>query len=830
MKKIKYILTISFFFTFILNFAQEVSSSKNKIKISGKLVEKISKQPLEYATITLKNSTDTKNFTGGITNVKGEFDIYVTPGIYNITIEFISFETIEIKNKNIQKNTNLGIISLEEDASQLKEVVVRAKKTIVEIKLDKKIYTVGQDMIVKGGTASDVLENVPSITIDSDGNVNLRGNDNVRIFIDGRPSNAINITDALKIISADALDKVEVITNPSARYDAEGGAGIINIVLKKGKNQGFNATLMTTVGNPKNYGFVANLNFKSENFNLFSTLGYNDSKVPGNYFTNSDYLNPDGSIQNTINERSFRERGRKGFNYNFGTDWYLDKTLTWTNAVTYRKNDGTNPDNVYLYNYQNGENFVRNRYNNQFTQTSDLEYTSTFIKKFKKEGHKLTIDALFSANTDDNFSIITDFVIGQESNVTKESVKNNQSQNRNLIQSDYTLPIGKNSLFEAGYKGDSNELLTDYSVGYLDIDGNYIPYLNFTNTFNYKEKINAIYSQFGSKIKKISYLLGLRYEDSNIDTNLLTTNEFNKKRYHNFFPSTFLTYQINDGNSLSLNYSKRIARPRSRLINPFSNYSSNINIFQGNPDLNPSFTDALDIGYIRKWTKITLSSSAYFNKTKNIFQFIKRPNGVIVTSIVNGETIESPVILITPINLSNENRYGFEFNANYSPYKWWRLNGNFNIFKSKITGNYSYTLINTGEMVMENFNKSTLGWFSRVSSKITFPYKIDWQTNVTYTAPQYNVQGKSLGYLVANMAFSKDFLKEKVILSLNATDLFNSNKIIREANLPNLNSYSEIQRKERQINLSFTYRFNKTKIDKEKQVKNEKGDGGDFSE
>ncbi len=827
MKKIKLVLTFLFLFTTYINFAQG-GPQVSKIKITGKVFEKISHQPLEYATITFVNPKYPKAKTGGITNEKGEFDINVNPGIYDIKIEFISFKPTIIKQRKLQVSTNLGQINLEEDASQLNEVVVRSETTTVQIKLDKKVYSVGKDMVVKGGTASDVLDNVPSVTVDGEGNVSLRGNDNVKILIDGKPSNSINVADALRTISADVLDKVEVITNPSARYDAEGGAGIINIILKKEKTQGTNGTFIGTVGNPQNYGLSSTLNFKNENFNLFTTLGYTNTKSPGNSITNTDYLNPDGSTQKTIDEKNKNVRSREGYNYTFGMDWYLDKTLTWTNSINYRENNGSNPNNDNIYNYEPNNDFLTNRYNDQYTKTRDVEYNTNFTKKFKKDGHKLTVNFSTSNDTDNDTSIITNTIIGQENNSTRQATDNNQTQSRNLFQADYILPLGKNSQFEAGYKGDFNELLTDYSVGDLGSSGLYTPNLNYTNTLDYKEKINALYTQFGSKISKFSYLLGLRYEDSNIDINLLTTNDYTKKRYHNFFPSAFLTYQITDDSNFSLNYSRRIARPRSRFINPFSNYSSNINIMQGNPDLNPSFTDAIDMGFMTKLGKVTISSSIYFNRTKDVFQFIRRPNGEIVTTIVNGVTIETPVMLSTPINLANQDRSGFEFNANYAPFKWWKLNGNFNFFQNKTTGNYTYTLNNSSQTVFENFDNTAYSWFAKLSSKVTLPFKIDWQTSAQYNAPQNNAQGKSLGVFYANLAFSKDVLKDKATITLNASDILNSRKRITETNLPTVNSYSEMQWHTRQINLTFTYRFNHKKAEKEKPQKRESDNGDDF--
>jgi hypothetical protein len=829
MKKFKFYLTLSLLLATLINYSQKRPEGI-KIKITGKVIEKGTSQPLEYSTISLVNITTNKITAGGITNATGDFSFDATPGVYNVKIEFISFKSLEIKNKTITTDTNLGTISLQPDATQLKDVVITREKSTVEIKLDKKIYNVGQDMTVKGGTASDVLDNVPSVSVDGDGNVSLRGNDNVKILIDGRPSSSINIADALKSISADALDKVEVITNPSARYDAEGGGGIINIVLKKGKSNGLNGTFIATAGNPKNYSTTGTINFKSQNFNVFTTLGYNDSKAPGKTLTDSDYINSAGTVYQTTNERIDRISGRKGYNYNFGVDWFLDKTLTWTNVFSYRKSDGASPINDAINNYAANNNFVSNRFNDQFTYSNNIEYTTNFTKKFKKDGHKLTFEGAVSRNLDNDFSTITNSYIGAVSNTFIEASKNYQKQNRTLLQTDYVLPIRKNSQFEAGYRGNFTEMNNDFRVGSLDALGNYTPYTNFTNEFDYKERINSLYTQFGSKISKFSYLLGMRYEISSIESELLLTDFYKNKKYSNYFPSAFLTYQITEQSTVSINYSKRIERPRNRFIIPFpNNYASNINLFIGNPDLNPSFTDALDFGYMNKFKKVTVTTSVYYNKTKNPFQFVKRPTGDIVSTIINGVPVDTPVYVSTSINLDNDTRYGMEFNMNYTPFKWWKLNGNFNFFRSTVVGNFQYTPNGSSNIISQDVNKASSSWFTRVSSKVTLPYKIDWQTNATYNAPQNTFQGKSLGVLAANLAFSKDILKDKATVSLNVNDVFNSRKRISQTNLPTLSSYSEMQYRQRQINLSFTYRFNKQKSDREKQPRKEgEGDNGDF--
>lgn len=776
-----------------------------KVTVTGKIYEKSTNTPLEYATVVLQNVNNPELISGGSTDENGDFSINVLKGTYNIKYEFISLKTIQINNKEINSDTNLGTVFLEPDVSQLKEVVLIAEKSTVEFKLDKRVYNVGQDMMVKGGTMSDVLNNVPSVTVDPDGTIALRGNENVRILIDGRPSGlaGINIADALKLLPADSVEKVEVITNPSARYDAEGGGGIINIVLRKGKGQGINGSVIASVGDPEAYGLSSNVNFRSESFNLFSNFGYNYRNSPGNSSTNSEYFNEDGTTRNFIYESRTNQRLNRTFNANYGIDLFLTKTASWTHAITFSKESGSNPDNVFYDNYDANFNptFIRNRLNEQKSKEYSIEYSSVFTKDFEKEDHKLTANVAFSKNQDNENSIIYDQILGDPSTYFTDVTLNNQSQLRNLLQTDYVLPIGKDSRFETGYRGNFQKNLTDFRVNENSV---------FTNLLEYKENVNALYAQYGSKINKFSYFFGLRWEDSNIEVNSITADDYNTKKYNNFFPTATLNYELNKNSNLTLSYSKRINRPRGRFLNPFSSYSSNINIFQGNPDLNPSYTNAIDIGYLRKWDKLTFNTSAYLNITDNTFQFIRKESGDFVTTDVNGVSVQTPVIISTPINLSKEYRAGFEMNANYSPYKWWRLNGNLNLYRVENQGDYSYTDYQ-GNEVVQNFDNIATTWFTRITSKITLPYKVDWQTNATYRAAQKNAQGKTLDMTSVNLSFSKDILKDKGSLALNVSDLFNTRKRRSIVDLENVSSFTTFQWRQRQVTLSFTYRFNKQK-------------------
>jgi outer membrane receptor protein involved in Fe transport len=810
-------LVLAFLVTFAVA-AQDKSAKK--IKLKGTVVEKVSKQPLEYATISLLNPVSAKIEGGGITNNKGEFEVVINAGTYDIKIEFISFKTSVLKKQNLTENKNLGQLLLEEDFTQLNQVEVRAEKSTVEIKLDKKVYNVGQDLLVKGGTVSDVLDNIPSVTVDVEGNVSLRGNENVRILVDGKPTNAINVTEALRLIPADAIDKVEVITNPSARYDAEGGAGILNIILKKGKNQGINGTVIASVGSPENSGISGNFNVKNEFSNFFTTIGYSKRNGPGNTMINQENFDAAHNLVSYIEERRTNQRLSEGFNSIIGMELFLDKTSSWTNSLSVRKNDGSNPENVFYNEYlPNGNYSLSQRYNALTRSSKNVEYATNYIKNFNTSGHKFTIDGSFSVNSDLESSTITGSeLIPVFDIISSERTNNIQRQSRNLIQADYVYPFGK-SQFEAGVRGNYSGIFSDFKVE-EDLTGSGIYTVNTTVTgiLDYHENVTAAYSQFGSKWKKISYLLGLRAEDSQIKIDQVSTQIVNTKHYQNFFPSLFLNYTLKEGTNLTLSYSKRITRPRDRFINPFSSYSSNINLFQGNPDLNPALSDVYELGILKKWKQITLNSSAYINSTHNSFQIVRKERGDFINGI--------PVIINTPFNLTTDTKYGFEFTLNYSPYKWWKLNSNFNFFQNKTDGTYRYTKT-TGEEVLIDFIRTASSWFTRLTSKINLPYKIDWQTNFTYNGAQKTAQGTTLGIASANVGFSKDVLKDKGTVALNVNDVFNSRKRINDLVLPNVNSYSEMQWHQRQITLSFTYRFNKLKTDKEKAPKRDSEGGGE---
>ncbi|SEH98471.1 Outer membrane receptor proteins, mostly Fe transport [Paenimyroides aquimaris] len=806
MKAINYVYCAVFALATSAAFSQE----SDQVTVTGTVVEKTTNTPLEYASITIESTMDSNNITGDMSDASGKFSIPVTPDTYQIRIEYLGYKTYVIDSKDISTSVNLGTILIEGDAEVLDAIVVQAKRAAVELKLDKRIYNVSDDAMVKGGNASDVLDNIPSVEVDSDGNVSLRGNESVKVLIDGKPSGmAANIGDALKMIPSESLDRVEVITNPSARYEAEGGAGIINIILKKGSNAGINGSVTANVGDPTSYGVNAMVNYREDKFNLYSGLGYAKNKTFGNSLNESQYFDENGNTSSFVDEYSKSTRERESINGNIGLDYNLTDKLTWTNNLNYRKSTGDNPRTLNYNNYDDDRNLlyrnIRQTEEDDFKES--VEYNTDFTYKFNESGHQLFVSGSINKNRDIEDSDIT--TTNQANTVLAQDVTSaTENELRHIARIDYVLPFNENSQFEAGYLGNFNELNTKFNINSLNSDGVLEPNDLFKNDLQYKERVHAFYTQFGDKVNKFSYMLGLRWEATEIDVNQMTTMDFNNKKYNNFFPSAFLNYEFTDGENVTVSYSRRVRRPRGRMLNPVSNYSSSINFFMGNPNLDPSFTNALDFGYMKRWNQLTLNTSLYYNHTTDATQFVRRVDGV------NEEGI--PVTISSPINLATEYRYGLELNLNYNPFRWWRMNANANLFQVSTRGDYTYVDFE-GNSITQNFDNDAFTWMGRINSRVTLPAKIDWQTNFMYRGAQKTAQGKVLGNASVNMSLSKEVLKDKATIALNVQDLFNSRKRMSETQLAQAFSYSEMQWRERTVNLAFTYRFNQTKADVQKE-------------
>ena len=815
-----------FFITFALTFLSVFSQKpqNNQISITGNIIDSNTKEPLEYATVVL-NNLETKQLSGGITDEKGNFTIKIIPGAYDISFEFISFKTIKISKKIINSSLNFGTIKLSEDSDKLDEIVIIAEKSTVEIRLDKRIYNVGKDMTVKGGSASDVLDNVPSVDVDVEGNVSLRGNENVRILIDGKPSALVGLSgsDALRQLPADAIERVEVVTSPSARYDAEGTAGILNIILRKGVATGLNGSLNTTIGDPIQYSIASNINFRTKKINFFTNLGYRNSSSPGKFLTNLSTFENESVNSLRIEDRDF-ERKRNGYNINLGLEYFLSNESSITGTYFYRdsdnKNLSTNAIQVFDVNNILEYSDVRVQDEDEIDETSQISLNYT--NNINNSGHKLTIDFQYSDSKEIETAFIDDS-LASEKNITTENSKST------LIQSDYVLPIGEHMQFELGYRGDFQDLNSNFLV-------NRIPELDFnpSNNLTFKQNVNAIYSQFGNKINKFSYLLGLRTEITDVKVRLTNTNENFDYRYTEVFPTINFGLERTDNQSFTLGYSRRLRRPRYWYLNPFESRNSQNVIYKGNPGLIPTFTNSFDLGFLQKIGKLTLNSSIYFQHSVNAIQRVSRDE----IRLLDG--VNQVITIREPINLASEDRYGFELTANYNPSKKVRLSGSFNVFQQESKGLYEYnkfTIDETSGAITSMPETQDLGninnsWFSRFNATFTLPWKIQMQNRLSYRGPRYTAQSESKGMFSANIALSKDVFSEKGTLVLNVSDVFNSRRW-RSTNFnPNKENPTSINNQEsqwrvRQVSLNFTYRFNQKKKQGREQRGGEDYEGGE---
>ncbi len=797
------------------------TSLAQQYEISGKVIDKSQDFPLEYATITVNKSDSDDTVEGGVTDQNGQFKLEIPKGVYDIKVEYISFQPRNYDNIKIDADKDFGTIALKFKADNLDEVVVEAKTTELDVRLDKKIYNIGKDLTTSGATVSDALANVPSIAVDVDGAISLRGNDNVRILINGKPSAIAGYgsTDVFRQLPADAIEKVEVITSPSARYDAAGTAGIINIVLKREKTLGLNGSIRMNIGDPLNNGISINANARTDKFNFFTTLGYSRRKPPGNA-TFENFFASDSASFDRIKEKRDYNRDRENFNFNGGATYFINDSTEVTLSYFGRVGDDTdrtfNSTNRFIDGNLESETL---RIEDEIEEEESHQVSFNYEKRYDDEGHKLTADAQYSIDDETATTLIEENELRpDEELIAQDDIVEVNDERDILLQADYVRPMGE-AQFEAGFRGSYENEVTDFRLKTLNENGELALDEDISNIFDYDENVTAAYLQYGDKFGNFSFLAGLRFEhtqlkgkttpigdNSNLQEILGDDIDLNfDNNFANFFPTLNLTYEFREDENMTLGYNRRINRPRGWYVNPFPSRSSRTSIFQGNPSLQPAFADAIDLGYLRKWEKYTFTGSVYYQRETESFERIQEDTG---QTTVDG----IPIIRSIPINLSTNERYGAEVGLISNPTEWLRVNGSINYFKFISEGSFNGT----------DFGAENESFFARLSTKVDLPYKIQWQTNGFFRGPRQNAQTETESILSLNLALSKDLFDDRATVSLNVRDLFNSRVRDRVTITDEFRSVSEFQWRERQITMNFVYRFNQQK---EEQRRNNSSEG-----
>ena len=811
----KRLIVILFLFGLsISGFSQQPGGKKfKKIKIEGVVIDKETQDPLEYTTISLLNDSSPDLIQGGITDKNGKFIIEVFPGKYNITLEYIGFDKIILKDKVISINEDFGIFELEIVAESLNEVELVGERTEVEIRLDKRIYNVGKDITVRGGSVADVLDNVPSVSVDVEGNVALRGNQNVRILINGKPSGLVGLSgpQGLRSLPAESIEKVEVVTSPSARYEASGTAGILNVILKKEELEGFNGSFILNGGAPTTYGGNATLNWRTKKLNIFSTTSLRDSESRGGGDFESENFNP----VRFVNEDRDYQRNRKSIFFNLGAEYYFNDDTSLTISGFVRTSDNESNNNTKIDNL-NAAGVVVDQFGRyQFEEEIDnsQQFTTNFTKKFDDKGHELVIEFQTESSEEDESDLAENTsTFNQESDTFED-------QSRTLLQMDYVWPVNENTQFEIGYRGDFSLQETDYNVFDL-LDNGRTPNTELTNFLGFTQKINAAYAQFGKKINKFSYLIGLRMEKTHIEIDQKTTKIFKEKDYTDWFPTLNFSFEFTEKENITLGYSRRIRRPRSWSLNPFRSLTSLTFFRQGNPNLDPSYSNLFDLGYLKRWNKFTFNSSVYYQKATQVIERIIETTDELVVVSVN-PLVELPEFRSTSVNLSENIRTGTEFTLTYSPKRQVRLSGNFNIFNSETIGFYKEVPL----------DRKIVSWFMRFNSSFPLAFGINTQLNGFYFGPRANAQTESKGVVSFSGALNKPMFNDKATLSFRVSDIFNSSRRKSTTETADFRNYTEFQWRQPSYVFTFTYRINERKMGKRRN--NRRGslnDGGEESD
>lgn len=767
--------------------------------LTGLLINELD-EPIPFASVAVSPLRDSTRIRGTATDIDGKFELKTGPGKMTLIVKFLSYQTYRDTIDMRDGDVNLGTINLKPKTELIDEVVVRGEKGYMEMKLDRRVYNVGKDPNNAGSNAQEILETVPSVEVDVDGTISLRGSSNVRILIDGKPSSLTGISseDALRQLPGNLIEKIEVVTNASSKYDAEGEAGILNIVLKKDKRAGLNGAFEVNVGYPHNYGASANINYRKGKVNFFTSIGAQYRKRPGSGYSFQQFFFEDTTF--AYEREREQERGGISGNGRFGIDYFINDKTTLTASGMYNRSYNDNTAKlIYRDIDENGtETQVVTRTDDEIEQSQGFEANLNFRREFKKKEQLLTAD--FRWFKDEDYEDAVQFEEGSDYTLNQRT-DNTENQQNWLIQTDYVHPFNENVRLETGLKATLRRINNDYKVEQLnDSTEEWETLSEFDNNFIFDENIYAAYIIASGKIKRFSLQGGVRAEYSDIQTQLVKTNETNNWDYISFFPSAHLSYEFPNNNSLQLSYSRRISRPRFRELIPFFSLTDNRNFYSGNPGVNPVFTHSVEFGHLKTWEKGMLLSSIYYRHSDGVVERISQSDS-------------TGFIITFPINLSTEDAGGLELSFSYSLFKWWRLMLNANIYYSITNGKYE-----NQDFYAEAFTAN-----GRFTSKWTVWKKLDIQTAFMYRAPRNTPQGRQLSMYSWDIGLAIDVLKGNGTITFSAKDILNSRRRRWEIDTPELVSTNDFQWRARQFVLSFSYRLNQKK-------KRERGGGGDMDD
>jgi len=761
-------------------------------KISGTIIDSITKSPVDYATIAVSRAGSIKSTNGSLTDEKGTFKVInIVPGTYRVTIAFLGYQTKVIdpvKTTPEKPDINLGKIILSPNQKTLNEVVVTGQAAVIENKVDKIVYNAERDVTVSGGNATDVLRKVPLLSVDIDGNVALRGSQNVRVLINGKPSGSMasNMADALKMIPADQIKNVEVITSPSAKYDAEGTSGIINIITKKKNVEGVSGSISGGVGTRQNNG-NANVNIKKGRLGLTGNIGGN-----GSWPQTSNITFEQLGAQNLpiSNQKSSSRTTRLGFRGSVGVDYDINSYNSINSTLSFNRFGNTVAGDVFTNRYTNNVASTLNSTTSRDFKVPGFDWSTDYTKKFKKEGEELSFAGQLSYG-----KTFQDYATVYTSGPNSNEIGDNNAKNQEVtLQADYIYPFKKITL-EAGAKTIIRDISSDTRVD-TAYNGVYSLNTRRSNLFDYSQNVLAGYSTLGFTLaKKYNFKVGARTEYTQISGNSTATNPFDND-YFTVVPSATISRTFKKSQTLKVSYNKRISRPSMFFLNPFRNAADPINQSEGNPNLSPEVSNNIEFGYSTFVKTTVINASIFYRHTNNLIE----------AYLTEGKDLQTQkaVNLQTYRNIGSNNSFGMSLFGSVNPVPKLTLRGNLNL------STYDVNVLAANAPGVKTSDQTFLLYNAFLSGSMNFKYGIIAETFAILNSPRRTSQGESASFNMWNIGFKKQILKKKGSIGLNIIDPFNERKNFR-SNLttPAYTQSSNFSVPFRSVGVNFSWQFGK---------------------
>lgn len=784
------------------------NTPKEKFSIKGKIVDITTKKPLEYATIKLLSTKDSSMITGTISDINGNFTLkHNQAGNYLLSVNFMGYKTgyKSISLQSGQSNVDIEQIEIEPSSKQLAEVVVQANEYAVDYHIDKKVLHVSSQLTSSSGSAVDVLQNTPSVKVDVEGNVALRGNSNFTVLIDGRPT-VLDSNEALQQIPASSIQDIEIITNPSAKFDPEGTAGIINIVTKKRSLEGVTGLVNANIGLDNKYGGDFLLNYRTEYFNYFIGLDYTSHTYPGTMESERRYYGTDTAF---ILSSGDRERQRENYSGRAGIEWFpTDKTVLSISTRVGGRGFNSKSNTDYTE-WNSSENIVNNYKSIEDGGRSGNFYgiRTNFTQQFSTVDHKLDAQLLiFNRQGDEeNVNTLTN------PNGTKQSgQKSIESGPRKgaRYRLDYAQPINEYLSYEGGFQGRyvlSSEVNEIYNYDVNTFEYNLLPLLS--NDVKYLQNIHAIYSLGKGEFRGFGYQAGLRAEYTHREIELTETGTSYDIDRWDFFPTLHTSFKLSDEHQVIASYSRRINRPRGWYLEPFITWVDAYNVRQGNPGLKPEYINAYELGYQYSFGKNVLTGELYHRTTLNNIESIRRQY-----------TEQDGVMIRTFENMGSDYSTGLELSLNTKPIKWWNID---------ITGDfYNYRV--KGTLDNEVFDKNSFTYNVRLNNTFNIKDNTSIQLNPAYSSAEIEPQEREEGYFRIDGAIRQSFFNKSLQATLQMRNILGTARHESTTTASDLYYYRQHKYKSPIIMLNITWRINNFKNDKKQDIQNSIPGGGEM--